>query len=443
MLLNNENFLAKINKYNGYIAIWGLSVATKKFLKKYPKTLNRIYCIIDNDISLQGQYYLEKPIVSFEEVSRKNNLLVALLGNHTQNIEYQLKEAHFNNYVINYDYANNFLKKDLVIEIDYVSLKTQKEFCDYIIRFCTDNLLECHIKPYKYIDWPMNRTKEDVFENIVKIDITPSQNTLVFSAHTVGEINPQIFRWKIGYLHNTITFDEKGYSGWSSLLDNTEIIFESNVSKTVINKCFTKLENKYIKKNLSKYEQFILDFDFPKEFIFFPLQLFNDTVMLQSNFEPLKLFKDIVKILTKKNIKLVVKRHPFCNNKSLEELLIKYENENKIIIFNGSIHDAISKCTTVYVINSGVGFEALLHLKPVITFGRSDYMSVTRHIESLEEIDENPFYKLDDSKKDRIKQFLYYFYNQKCININNKKDIKKKITNFIINYINKGYYENR
>lgn len=161
--------------------------------------------------------------------------------------------------------------------------------------------------------------------------------------------------------------------------------------------------------------------------------------MLQSNFEPLKLFKDIVTILNKKNIQLLVKRHPLCNNTILEKLLIKYEKEKKIMIFNGSIHDAISKCTTVYVINSGVGFEALLHLKPVVTFGKSDYMSVTKHITNLNEIEKNPCYFLDDEQRDKIKLFLYYFINEKCVSIDNKKDIKRKITAFIVNYLNEVY----
>ena len=285
----------------------------------------------------------------------------------------------------------------------------------------------------------MDRTAEDVFQNIVAIDINPPKDTLIFSAHTVGDSNPQIFRWKIGYLYKTITFDDKGYSGWSSLALNPEVIYNDKISKFTINNYFKKLENKYIKKNISKYKQTNIEFDFPKEFIFFPLQLFNDTVMLQSNFEPLKLFKDIVTILNKKNIQLLVKRHPLCNNTILEKLLIKYEKEKKIKLFNGSIHDAISKCTTVYVINSGVGFEALLHLKPVVTFGKSDYMSVTKHITNLNEIEKNPCYFLDDEQRDKIKLFLYYFINEKCVSIDNKKDIKRKITAFIVNYLNEVY----
>lgn len=443
MFLSHSRVLEKIINYKGIIAIWGLSDATKRFFTKYPNLCESFFCIIDNNVELQGKTYLDIQIISFKQSLEKKDLLIFILGNHISSIVSQIKTTNFRNYIIDYEYSKNFIKKDLIIKIDYVTFETQKEFCDTIIEFCKENLIECHIKPYKYLDWPMDRTAEDVFQNIVAIDINPPKDTLIFSAHTVGDSNPQIFRWKIGYLYKTITFDDKGYSGWSSLALNPEVIYNDKISKFTFNNYFKKLEKKYIKKNISKYKQTNIEFDFPKEFIFFPLQLFNDTVMLQSNFEPLKLFKDIVTILNKKNIQLLVKRHPLCNNTILEKLLIKYEKEKKIKLFNGSIHDAISKCTTVYVINSGVGFEALLHLKPVVTFGKSDYMSVTKHITSLNEIEKNPWYFLDDEQRDKIKLFLYYFINEKCVSIDNKKDIKRKITAFIVNYINKEYYGNK
>ncbi|MFW3341635.1 hypothetical protein [Aliarcobacter butzleri] len=439
MFLNHKRVLEKITKHKGAIAIWGLSDATKKFFTKHPKLYKSFFCIIDNNIELQGKTYLDISIVSFEQSLEKKDLLIVILGNHISSILSQIKTTNFRNYIIDYEYSKNFIKKDLIIEIDYVTHETQKEFCDTIIEFCTENLLECHIKPHKYIDWPMDRTAEDMFKNIVAIDVSPHYKTLIFSAHTVGDSNPQIFRWKIGYLYKTITFDDKGYSGWSSLALNPEVIYKDKISKSTVNSYFKTLENRYIKKNISKYKQTNIGFDFPKEFIFFPLQLFNDTVMLQSNFEPLELFKNIVKILNKKNIALVVKRHPLCNNKKLEKLLLKYQNNNQILLFDGSIHDAISRCSTVYVINSGVGFEALLHLKPVVSFGKSDYMSVTRNISNLKQIEENPWYLLNDEQKDKIKLFLYYFMNEKCVSIDNKKDIKRKITAFIVNYLNEEY----
>ena len=43
------------------------------------------------------------------------------------------------------------------------------------------------------------------------------------------------------------------------------------------------------------------------------------------------------------------------------------------------MHDLSSHAAAVFTINSGVGFEALFHLKPVVTFGHAEYDAVTVH----------------------------------------------------------------
>ncbi|MCZ6839717.1 MAG: hypothetical protein O7G13_10620 [Alphaproteobacteria bacterium] len=44
-----------------------------------------------------------------------------------------------------------------------------------------------------------------------------------------------------------------------------------------------------------------------------------------------------------------------------------------------SVHDLIAHSDAVYVINSGVGLEAILHNKPVVTFGQVEYDAVSIH----------------------------------------------------------------
>jgi capsule polysaccharide modification protein KpsS len=46
---------------------------------------------------------------------------------------------------------------------------------------------------------------------------------------------------------------------------------------------------------------------------------------------------------------------------------------NVMYVTDHSINDLIPKASAVYVINSGVGQEAMLHDKPVVSFGRSEY----------------------------------------------------------------------
>jgi hypothetical protein len=41
------------------------------------------------------------------------------------------------------------------------------------------------------------------------------------------------------------------------------------------------------------------------------------------------------------------------------------------------VHDLLAHARAVMTINSGVGFEAMLHVKPVVTFGRAEYDCAT------------------------------------------------------------------
>ena len=424
------------------LAIWGLSATTKKILQENSSLCTRVDFIIESDSSLHNQLFKNKKILSLEECLAQENLLLILWGNHVQSMALTLQNKGFKNFLIDYEHSKNYFPQTLVVKLDY--LKQTKDphnfnykFCDTVIEYCTKNSIECHIKPYAW--WQKGETKENIFDHYLLYSPELPKDTLHFSYHSVGKSNPQIFRWKESHLYNTITFDTNGYSGWSSLTKNPELVFSKVQSKYLVQNHFEKLQNKYVHKNLSKYQQTHSDFQFPEQFIFFPLQTFDDTVMLHSYFSPFDLLQDIVTILNKKNIPLVIKRHPRCQNEKLQKLLLKYENQKKIILFSGSIHDALAKASTVYVINSGVGFEALIHLKPVITFGKSDYMQVTKNIKNLAELNTNPWHELSQEHEEKIKQFLYYYTNEKSIEIGKVK-IKKKVHSFVIDYINKEHY---
>ena len=89
--------------------------------------------------------------------------------------------------------------------------------------------------------------------------------------------------------------------------------------------------------------------------------------------------------------KLIIKGHP-ANHAAMHSLKRVYVNEmfesmNKgqpplcAWIDNANIHTLLSHSKAVFTVNSGVGFEAILHQKPVFTFGRADYDCVSTSLE--------------------------------------------------------------
>ena len=445
MLVSYEVLVQNVFKHQGTLAIWGLSETTKRMFQENQALLERADLLIESDTTLHNQLYQKKKILSLEECLAQENLLIILWGNHTLSMAQTLQNKGFKNFLIDYEHSKNYFPQTLVIKLDYLKQTNDPhnfnyKFCDAVIEYCTKNSIECHIKPYVW--WKKGENKENIFENYLLYNPKPAKDTLYFSYHSVGKSDPQIFRWKEGYLYKTITFDPNGYSGWSSLAKNLEPLLSKQLSSKLLQNHLKKLQNKYIAKHLSKYQQEDCDFEFPEQFIFFPLQTFNDTVMLHSSFDPLYLLHTLVAILYEKKIPLVIKRHPKCEDEALYKQLLAYAKEKKIILYEGSIHNAIAKASTVYVINSGVGFEALMHLKPVVTFGRSDYMNMTYIIKDLAQIKNKAFYELSTLKKQKIKLFLYNYTSDTSLEVNNKRKIQKTISTFIINYINKTYYEN-
>ena len=171
--------------------------------------------------------------------------------------------------------------------------------------------------------------------------------------------------------------------------------------------------------NLSKYNQpKFNDFKLPNKFFFLPLQLVDDTVNILCKHSTINFLKFFIKIFSKSNEILVIKRHPKCKSSKINDIL-KNLNANNIFVLDASIHDLVSKCSAVLVNNSGVGFESLFHLKPVYTFGESDYQSVCRNI-LINEFNPSIVKPLRVDEINKIKFFIFNILNSYIIKTDDK-----------------------
>ena len=100
-------------------------------------------------------------------------------------------------------------------------------------------------------------------------------------------------------------------------------------------------------------------------FYFFPLQLIDDSVQKLARFKMLDAAATAVKLAYETKQRLVFKRHPLCKSNEVENFLLNACDGEQIILLKSSVHDLIAGSIGVITVNSGVGFEALLHLKHV------------------------------------------------------------------------------
>ena len=144
----------------------------------------------------------------------------------------------------------------------------------------------------------------------------------------------------------------------------------------------------YSKNNGSKFDQpAISGIKLPDTFVFFPCQIPHDeTIKYHSNVTVERALEVTAQVCQSMNMPLIVKGHPVnpASMANLKEICAKYAIATWLD--NVSIHEIIPKSKVVAVVNSGTGMEALLHLKPVITFGRCEYDVVTMNATDPEEL---------------------------------------------------------
>ena len=103
----------------------------------------------------------------------------------------------------------------------------------------------------------------------------------------------------------------------------------------------------------------------------------DETIKYHSNVGVWDSLKYTLEATKELNMPLVVKGHP-VNPGSMYPLSSLCKLYNHVHwVDNVSIHDLIPKAHAVVVVNSGTGMEAMLHKRPVVTFGRCEYDCVS------------------------------------------------------------------
>ena len=295
-------------------------------------------------------------------------------------------------------YLQELGHKILIYDQRIFEKKLSTSYIEWIKKKINDKILK---KPnFPYISKKITNSDFDLFEHTVSINKT--QNV----------INIKPF-----YLPDHYYFDKMGYSAWSeiALIEKSKEFTNNND----IDSFFEKYRNNLIINNLSKYNQpKFNDFKLPNKFFFLPLQLVDDTVNILCKYSTINFLKSFIKIFSKSNEILVIKRHPKCKSSKINDIL-KNLNANNIFVLDASIHDLVSKCSAVLVNNSGVGFESLFHLKPVYTFGESDYQSVCRNI-LINEFNPSIVKPLRVDEINKIKFFIFNILNGYIIKTDDK-----------------------
>lgn len=120
------------------------------------------------------------------------------------------------------------------------------------------------------------------------------------------------------------------------------------------------------------------------------------------------------------DIPVLYKSHPWemTYANGYINMLAESERFNNISLApETSLHELLSLAQSAITINSGSGFEALMHLKPVVTMGGCDYSAVTRECKNIKDIENCKSFLQGKANETKIKKFLWAYKEKDIPNI--------------------------
>lgn len=251
---------------------------------------------------------------------------------------------------------------------------------------------------------------------------------LSFSYHTTGNRRGW-WHLKDSPVPGFFTIDRFGYSGWSELGNRSQLPSEArNASMQDVVEQWNFLQRKFINSRTSKYQQEQIPFRRPlRKYIFLPLQLIDDSVAKLAYIPTLDLAAKLVRFIPERGYDLVIKRHPKCTSPDVEKFLEELRGHKNVHLTNSAIHDVISDAEAVFTVNSGVGLEALLRGKRVITTGKSEYALASTVVENESQLIDAIEGIGEAYDLERAQRFAYYYFSHYAFSLDDQEKFREKI----------------
>lgn len=213
---------------------------------------------------------------------------------------------------------------------------------------------------------------------------------------------------KPSYLPGFWYADRTGYSGWSEIV---HLAFDPAVidGRTAQKFYQDRIVDGYLKPGRSKWPQPDRDLpDLPADYVFIPLQVPGDKVLSHGHFSTDRMISAACAGASRRPV--VIKPHPLARDPAHRAAVVALHDPARgVHVVAGHIHDLIRRARVVLCQNSGVGMEALLLGKPVITCALSDYHHLTERAQAPEALD----HMLDTAlapAPELVAKFAYWFF---------------------------------
>lgn len=299
---------------------------------------------------------------------------------------------------------------------------------DYIPTLWLKNFYELEGLDIELFSYKLNPVPYDRFNEYDAVIFWHGSNSGWPRFESIQESN--VWYIKESCVTQYFEFDRLGYSGWSALIPPAHL--EAITEQDIIDTKYVIAD--YIKANRSKLQQHWDIYKSDEPYILVTGQTSSDTVIALSQFGDYEeTWITGLEILDTFDIPILFRPHPgttYCvdhisADMELYNRLQDHPWKNVTFGSNGySIHGMIENSLGVVTINSGTGFEALMHNKPVFTLGTAEYDSVTYQCKTKDDIFN---IKNNLEPHEGIDRLLAYYFTNKLVHMENIERIAEKL----------------
>jgi len=254
-----------------------------------------------------------------------------------------------------------------------------------------------------------------------------SPDAFLFSHHSIGEA-VGICRYKHSYRRGFFGCDPWGYSGFSRLARDPAMLEEAwSLPAAEARQYAHDLCIRQLADNASKFRQPPMTLPAPEPgYVLLALQVLRDTVMQLARGEPLAFYRRVVDESVRAGRRLVIKRHPRCTDPDTAAFLADAATHPLVTIHENSVNQLLPAAERVVVINSSVGLESLIHGRPTLTYGASEYAALTTQIADSSAIaaalSGPPVF--DELQ---VARFLWWYFERYCVRSDDPPAILAKV----------------
>ncbi|MBW9064491.1 hypothetical protein JNB71_14275 [Rhizobium herbae] len=260
---------------------------------------------------------------------------------------------------------------------------------------------------FKACGWEVSSDKRPLWQfELEQLQKAAKSFDLVFFPHKLASqfpIGPNTLYYKTTPIPEFLTVD---HSGWGASLSFLPV--EPEFTRETLS--FYRELQKRIDANQSVFSQPPSSQHLSAaDYLLFVCQVPHDeTIQYHSKVTVEEALAAVIAYAERRGRKLLVKGHP-ANRKAMALFKAMTEDSKAATwVDDTSIHTCLAGAERVFMVNSGVGFEAMLHGKTVVHFGNAEYSNV--HLRSAPDADAIQALENERVSTETMAAFLHTFF---------------------------------